>query len=109
MDGITLGEALGPIDECYSSNSEPKSNSDEDADTSTPIHKATEQISKEMEELCKAYIESKHTRLVKSKKITPTSWRLQEVHADLWGLHKPASISEKSYVGLLLNKYTWKS
>ena len=42
---ISLGEILGPINESYSFNSKPDSNSDEDADTSAPIHKAIEQNS----------------------------------------------------------------
>ena len=109
VDGINLGEASRQIDESYSSDSELNNNSDKDIDTCTPIHKTTEQISEEVEELCKAYIENKYTRIVKSKKMTPTTKRLQKVHADLWGPHELASISGKSYIGLLLNKYTWKS
>ena len=41
--------------------------------------------------------------------MTPTTRRLQEVHADLWGPYEPASISGKSYVALLLDKFTRKS
>ena len=70
MDGIKLGEAEGQIDESYSSDSEPDSNSDKHVDTSAPIYKVTEQISEEMEELYEACIKSKHTRIVKSKKMT---------------------------------------
>ena len=83
MDRINLGEALGQIDKSYSSDPEPDNNSDEDVDTSAPIHKVTKQISKEMEELCETYIKSNHTRIVKLKKMTLTTRRLQEVHADL--------------------------
>ena len=41
--------------------------------------------------------------------MTPTTRKLQEVHADLWGPHDPASISGKNYVALLLDKFTRKS
>ena len=41
--------------------------------------------------------------------MTLTTRRLQEIHADLWGLHKPASISGKNYVMLLLDEFTRKS
>ena len=40
--------------------------------------------------------------------MTPTTRRLQEVHANLWGPHKLASISGKSYVALLLDESTRK-
>ena len=40
--------------------------------------------------------------------MTPTTRRLQEVHANLWGSHKPASILSKSYIALLLNEFTCK-
>lgn len=36
-----------------------------------------------IEQLCKACIESKHTRIVKSKKMMPITKRLQEVYVDL--------------------------
>ena len=41
--------------------------------------------------------------------MTPTIRRLQEVHANLWGPHKPASISGKSYVARLLDEFSRKS
>ena len=40
--------------------------------------------------------------------MTPITRRLHEVYANLWGPHKPASISGKSYVALLLNEFTRK-
>ena len=61
-----------------------------------------------VEELCEACIESKHTRIVKSKRMTPTTKRLQEMNANLWGLYDPASILGKNYVALLLDEFTCK-
>ena len=82
MDGIDLGEiTTEPIDKPQSSNSEPES--DSDVDKPSPINKTMELNINGVEELCKACIESKHTRIVKSKRITPTIKRLQEIHADL--------------------------
>ena len=43
VDRISLREILGPINESYSSNFKPNSNSNKDADTFVPIHKAIEQ------------------------------------------------------------------
>lgn len=76
VDRIKLGEILGPIDKSYSSNSKSDNNSAEDADTFTLIYKITEQNSEGVEKLCEIYIESKYTRIVKSKKITLTTRRL---------------------------------
>ena len=40
--------------------------------------------------------------------MTPITRRLQEIHANLWRSHKPASISCKNYVVLLLDEFTRK-
>ena len=112
VDKIDLGEAIGPDNELYSSDFEPddeNNKSDEDADNEpTTINTATEYNLNGVKELCKVCIKSKHTRIVKLKKMIPTIKRLQEVHADLWGPHKPVSISGKNYVALLLDKFTCK-
>lgn len=83
MDGIDLREESGFIDKSYFSDSEPDNNSDIDADMSASINKATEHYFKGIEELCKACIKSKYTRIIKLKKMTPMTQRLQEVHVDL--------------------------
>lgn len=62
-----------------------------------------------IEQLYEVCIKSKHTRIVKSKKMMPTTRGLQEVHADLWDPHDPVFITEKNYIALLLNKFTRKS
>ena len=63
-----------PIDKPQSSDFEPKSNSD----TNKPsfINKAIELNIYYMEKLCKTCIKSKHTRIIKSKRITLTMRRL---------------------------------
>ena len=108
VDEINLGEiTIEPINEPQSSNSDPKSDSDVDKPSS--INKAMELNIDGMKELCKACIKSKHTRIVKSKRMTPTMRRLQEIHANLWEPHKPTSISGKNYIALLLDEFTRKS
>ena len=108
VDRIDLKEiTIEPIDKPQSSDSEPES--DSDVDKLSPINKSMELNINNVEELCKACIKSKHTRIVKSKRMTPTMRRLQEIYADLLGLHKPASISSKNYVALLLDEFTRKS
>ena len=108
VDGIDLEEiTTEPIDEPQSSNSEPES--DSDVDKPSPINKGMELNIDGVEKPCEACIESKHTRIVNSKRMIPTTRRLQEIHADLLGPHKPASISGKNYVALLLDKFTRKS
>lgn len=114
VDGINLGGTTSSEDEPQSSDSEPddgdNGHSDAEADNEpTTINKAAENNPEGVEQLCEACIESKYTRIIKSKKMTRTTRRLQEVHADLWALHEPASISGKNYVALLLDEFTWKS
>ena len=108
VDEIDLGEITKePTDKPQSSNSKPES--DSDVDKPSPINKAMELNIDGVKKLCEACIKSKHTRIVKLKKITPTMRRLQEIHADLWGPHEPVSISGKNYVTLLLDEFTRKS
>ena len=112
-DEIDFREAMGPDNKLYFSDFEhddENNKSDEDADSEpTTINKATEYKLNGVEELCKACIESKYTRIVKSKKMTLTTKRVQKVHAVLWGPHKPVSSSKKNYVALLLDEFTRKS
>lgn len=61
-----------------------------------------------MEKLYETYIEGKHPRMIKLKKINPITRRLQEVQADLWGLYKSTSILSKNFVVLLFDKFTRK-
>lgn len=54
-------------------------------------------------------VESKYTRIIKSKKMILITRRLQEVYNDLWDSHKSASILSKNYMALRLTKFTYKS
>lgn len=92
----------------YLSNFELDNNSDVAANICIFINKAIENLSESVKKLCKAYIKSKYTRIVKSKKMTLTTKRLQEIHANLWSLHKLVSISGKNYISILFNKFTRK-
>lgn len=95
VDEIELGETLSLSNNKSSYFSKSKFKNDSDADTnytSTSMNKIIEDV----EELCKACIESKYTRILKSKKITSIIKHFQEIHADLWGPYKPSSISGKN-------------
>ena len=108
VDGIELGEiTTEPIDKSQSFDSEAEF--DSNVDKPSPINKTMELNIDGVEELYEIYIKSKHTRIVKSKRMTPTTRRLQEIHANLWRPHEPASISGKNYVALLLDEFTCKS
>lgn len=105
VDEIDLEKATSPDNELHSFDSE-FDNEDSNTDTDnkpTTINKVSENDLKYIEQLCKTFIKSKYTRIIKSKKMTLITRRLQEVHADLWGSYKPASILRKNYVALLLN------
>ena len=63
----------------------------------------------EIKKLWDSYIKSKHTKIVRHKKMTPTTRKLQEIHANLWESHDSSSLSGKTYIGLLLDKFIQKS
>ena len=62
-----------------------------------------------VKQLCDSCIESKYTKIVMHKKMTPTIRKLQKIYADVWGPHNPLSPSRKTHVGLLLDEFTQKS
>lgn len=87
VDRIDFGKVIGSDNKRYLSDSKPdnknnKSNKDADSKPIT-INKAIEYNLNNIEKLCEACIESKHTRIIKSKKMTLISKRLQEVYANL--------------------------
>lgn len=69
MDGIDRGEITKPVNKSYSSNSK-LDKSDFDTDKSSPINKVIELNMDGVEEFCEAYIENKHIKIEKSKKMT---------------------------------------
>lgn len=79
-DRIDLGGEISSDDRAHSFDSE--SNKKDAENKPAPINKAIDSL-EITEQLCKAYVESKHTRIVKSKGMTPTTKKLQEVHIDL--------------------------
>lgn len=90
----------------------PNPKNDSDAETTyklTLVNKVIKHNLRVIEKLCKTCIESKHIRIVRSKKITTTTRKLQEVYADLQGPHKPTCISAKNYKTILLHEFTRKS
>ena len=55
-------------------------------------------------------VRSKSTRIVrKNKSITPITNKLEEVHADLWGLHNLLSQSGSTYAVILMCKHICKT
>lgn len=89
VDRIDFERTTIPKNESYLnySNFEPNDKDIEQSNTNTDnesafINKTITNFNS-VEQLCKAYIKSKHTKIVKSKKMTPMTRRLQEVYADL--------------------------
>lgn len=61
-----------------------------------------------VEQLYNPCIESKHTKIVRHKKMTLTTHKLEEIHADLCKLHDPSLLSERTHIDLLLNEFIYK-
>lgn len=65
--------------------------------------KADTNDSNVLDKLCTLCIRSKLTRIVRrNKSMTPTTNKLEEVHADLWGLHNLSSQSGSTYIAILI-------
>lgn len=62
-----------------------------------------------IEDFYDTYIKNKYTKIIKHKAMTPSIQKLEEIYTNFLDLHNLLSISEKSYVGLLLKKYIQKS
>lgn len=121
VDGIDITIDNGWQEERFSSDSE-DNNEDEILEPSpdnspalmiTLLNKITStssiDLNDDIKQLCDPCIENKYTKIVRHKKITLTTRRLQKIHADLWGLHDPSTLSGKIYVGLLLDEFSRKS
>ena len=65
----------------------------------------------DFDHICGQYVGSKSTRVVlRNKNMTLTKKKVEEVHADLWGPHQPASRSGNTYAAILIyehNQKTW--
>ena len=121
VDRIDIIIDNGQQEERFSSDSE-DNNKDENLEpclnnppalTTTLLNKTINtssiDLDDDVEQLCDHCIESKHTKIVRHKKMTLTTRKLQEIHADLWGPHNRLLLSGKIYVGLLLDEFTCKS
>lgn len=119
---ITIEESQQTEEELFSSDSEvddKDKNSEPSLFGNTPPVPATMLLNKvtstgtnlnhSVEQLCDPCIESKYTKIVRYKKMTPTTRKLKEIYADLWGPHDPPLLSRKTFVGLLLDEFTSKS
>ena len=92
------------------------SDPDEEPLTQHPSAKATpttvvRQIRTEdsdvLDKLCTPCVGSKSTQVVRrNKSMTPTTDKLEEVHADLWGPHDPPSQSGSTYAAILMCEHT---
>ena len=119
---ITIKDDQQSLEKCFSSDSE-KDNEDNSSKPSldsvdifpipitTLLNKMTSTIDHDdsVKQLCDPCIENKYTKIIRHKRMTPIIHKFQEIHADLWGAHDLPSLSRRTYVGLLLNKFTRKS
>lgn len=95
-------------DNQYSTNSKADDEEKSEPDINmhiTPIPALLNKIMESIKNLCNMCIKSKHIKIIKYKVIIPILRKLKEIHANLWSLHDPPFISEKSYIDLLLDKY----
>ena len=92
MDGIDLRRKVSSEDKHYFSNSKPKVEDNErlnaNAENELVFINKLSHNPDDKEQLCKAYVEIKHTKIVKSKNITPIIKKLQEVYVNLWGHYR---------------------
>lgn len=58
-----------------------------------------------IKQLYDSCIESKHTKIVKHKKMTSTTLNLQEIHTNLLGLHDPTLLSGRTSIGFILDEF----
>lgn len=79
-DGIDLGGEISADDGAHLSDSKPDKKNAENKPTS--INKAIDS-SETTKQLCETCVQSKHTRIIKTKNMTSTTRKLQEVHIDL--------------------------
>lgn len=92
------------------------SDADSSGDESQPKHSVARQFKADtdnidaLDKLCAPCVGSKSTRVVRrNKSMTPTTSKLEEVHADLWGPHDPPSQSGSAYAAILMCEHTRKT
>lgn len=62
-----------------------------------------------IEPFCNPYNKNNDTKILKHKKMILTIHKSEKIHTNLWASDDPLSLLEKSFIGVLLNKYTCKS
>ncbi len=63
-----------------------------------------------LDKLCTPCVGSKSTRIVRrNKNMCPTTSKLKQVHADLWGPNDPPSQSQSTYAVILMCEHTQKT
>ena len=62
-----------------------------------------------VKQLCNFCIKSKHTKIVKHKKMTLTTRKLKEIYTNFWGPYDQFLLLGKTYVGLFFDEFTHKS
>lgn len=92
------------------------SDADSSGDDSQPKHSVARQFKADtdninaLDKLCAPCVGSKLTRVVRrNKSMTPTTSKLEEVHADLWGPHDSPSQSGSAYAAILMCEHTRKT
>lgn len=81
-----------------------------DIDPPPIIIASIRQDDNEMNKLCVPCVESKSTQVVRrNKTMTPTTKKLEKVHADLWGPHNPPSQSGSVYTAIFMCKHIWRT
>lgn len=80
------------------------------ATPTTVVRQIRTEDSDVLDKLCTPCVGSKSTRVVqRNKSMTPTTDKLEEVHANLWGLHDPPSQSSSTYATILMCEHTRKT
>ena len=59
--------------------------------------------------LCDLYIKNKNIKIVKYKKMTLITYRLQEIDINLYKPHNLSLLLKKTYVSLFFNEFICKS
>lgn len=81
-----------------------------DIDPHPMIVSSARQYNNKIDKLCDSCVESKSTQMVKQNKtIILTTEKLKEMHADLWGPHKPPSQFRSVYATIFIYKHTQKT
>ena len=80
------------------------------ATPTTVVHQIITKDSDVLDKLCTPCVGSKSTQVIqRNKSMTPTTDKLEEVYANLWGPHDPPSQSGSTYAAILMCEHTQKT